>query len=84
MTRFKLLLAPLIAVAVLSTPAAAARRSHVTPRYLAYDAYASVPPRAQYRYVDGPIGVRAPPIRMLAPAPTAGGGCDVGDNPRVC
>ena len=81
MTKSKLLLAPLIAVAMLATPAAA-RTSHVPARHLADDANASVFPTAPY--MNGPVGVRVPHARMFAPAPSDGDTCDIGDNPRVC
>ena len=81
LTKSKLLLAPLIAVAVLATPATA-RTSHATPRYLADDANAGVSPTAHY--INGPVGIRVPHVRTFAPAPSGGDTCDVGDNPRVC
>jgi hypothetical protein len=81
MTRFKPLLVPLIAVAVLATPAAA-RARHVTPRHLTDDANAifSTTPL----YMNGPVAIRVPHVRSFAPPPSDGGTCDVGDNPRVC
>jgi hypothetical protein len=80
MTKSKLLLAPLIAVAVLATPAMA-RTSHVTPQHLVDDANASVSPTDHY--INGPVGIRVPRVRTFAP-PSYADTCDVGDNPRVC
>jgi hypothetical protein len=77
MTKSKLLLAPLFAVAVFATPAMA-RTSHVIPRYLVDDASAS----ATAHYIND--GIRLPRVRTFAPAPSDGGTCDVGDNARIC
>lgn len=79
MENFKLLLAPLIAVAVFAAPATA-RTSHVTSQHLADDANARVSPTA----LNGPAGIRAARDRTFAPAPSDGGTCDVGDNPHAC
>jgi hypothetical protein len=77
MTKSKLLSAALIAAVMLATPAMA-RTSHVTSRHLA----ASVSPTAHY--ISGPVGIRAPRVGAFATAPSDGGTCDVGDNPRIC
>ena len=79
MTKLKLLPAALIAAAMLATPAMA-RTSHVTSRHLAEDANASVSFTAHY----GPVGIRAPRLGAFATAPSDGGTCDVGDDPRIC
>ncbi|HEX7894958.1 MAG TPA: hypothetical protein VF447_12255 [Terriglobales bacterium] len=81
MEKSKRLLALPIAVAVLAAPAMA-RKSHVGPQNLAYDANASVSPTV--RYINGPVGIRVPRVRTFGPAPSDGGTCDVGDNARVC
>jgi len=81
MTKLKLLSAALIAAAMLATPAMA-RTSHVTSRHLAGDANASASPTAHY--VHGPVGIRAPRLGAFATAPSDGGTCDVGDDPRIC
>jgi hypothetical protein len=81
MTKSKLLSAALIAAAMLATPAMA-RTSHVTSRHLAVDANASVSPTAHY--ISGPIGFRAPRVGAFAAAPSDGGVCDAGDDPRIC
>jgi hypothetical protein len=81
MTKLKLLSAALIATAMLATPAMA-RKSHVTSRHLAEDANASASPTAHY--IHGPVGIRAPRLGAFATAPSDGGTCDVGDDPRIC
>jgi hypothetical protein len=81
MTELKLLSAALIAAATLATPAMA-RTSHVTSRHLAVDANARVSHTAHY--ISGPVGMRAPRVGAFATAPSDGGTCDVGDNPRIC
>jgi hypothetical protein len=81
MTKLKLLSAALIAAAMLATPAMA-RTSHVTSRHLAEDANASASPTAHY--IHGPVGIRAPRLGAFATAPSDGGTCDVGDDPRIC
>jgi hypothetical protein len=81
MTKSKLLSAALIATAMLATPAMA-RTSHVTSRHLAVDANASVSPAAHY--ISGPVGIRAPRGGAFAAAPSDGGMCDAGDDPRIC
>ena len=81
MTKLKLLSAALIATAMLATPAMA-RKSHVTSRHLAEDANASASPTAHY--IHGPVGIRAPRLGAFATAPSDGGACDVGDDPRIC
>lgn len=80
MTKLKLLSATLIA-AMLATPAMA-RTSHVTSRHLAQDTNASASPTAHY--IHGPVGIRAPRLGAFATAPSDGGTCDVGDDPRIC
>ena len=35
------------------------------------------------RYIDGPVGIRAPRV-AIPPAPPDGENCDVGDNPFIC
>lgn len=82
MIKSKFLLAPLIAVAVLATPAMA-RTNHVTPRQLVDYANAGVSPTAHYN-INGPVGIRMSRVRTFAPAPSYARTCDVGDNPRVC
>jgi hypothetical protein len=82
MTKTKFLLAPLIAVAVLATPATA-RTSHVNPQHLGDDANSSASPRAHYN-ANGAIGIRVPHARTFAPGASYGDTCDIGDNPRVC
>ena len=81
MTKSKLLSAALIAAAMLATPAMA-RTSHVISRHLAEGAHASASPTAHY--ISGPVGIRAPRVGAFATAPSDGGTCDVGDNPRIC
>ena len=81
MTKLKFLSAALIAGATLATPAMA-RTSHVTSRHLAVDANASVSPTAHY--ISGPVAIRAPRVGALATAPSDGGMCDAGDDPRIC
>jgi hypothetical protein len=81
MTKFKLLSAALIAAAMLATPAMA-RTRHVTPRHLIDDANASVSPTAHY--INDLFGIREPRVGAVAPAPSGGGACDVGDNPHIC
>jgi hypothetical protein len=84
MTKSKLLSAALIAAAMLATPAMA-RTSHVTSRHLAVDANASVSPTAHYiSDISGPVGIRAPRVGAFATAPSDGGICDAGDDPRIC
>ena len=81
MTKSKFLLAPLIAVAVLATPAMA--RTNYAPRRLVDYANTRVSPTAHYN-INGPVGIRMSRVRTFAPAPSYVGTCDVGDNPRVC
>ncbi len=81
MTKLKLLSAALIAAAMLATPAMA-RTSHVTSLHRAEDANASASPTA--RYIDGRVGIPAPPVGAFPPAPPDEENCDVGDNPRIC
>jgi hypothetical protein len=81
MTELKLLSAALIAAAILATPAMA-RTSHVTSRRLAEDANARASLTAHY--IHGPVAVRAPRLGAFATAPSDGGACDVGDDPRIC
>jgi hypothetical protein len=81
MTKSKLLSAALIAAAMLATPAMA-RTSHVTSRQLAVDANASVSPTVHY--ISGPVGIRAPRVGAFVTAPSDGGICDAGDDPRIC
>jgi hypothetical protein len=81
MTKLKLLPAALIAAAMLATPAMA-RTSHVTSRHLAENANASASPTTHY--IRGPVGIRAPRLGAFATAPSDGGTCDVGDDPRIC
>jgi hypothetical protein len=65
----KLPAAVLIAAAMFADPAVVARTSHVTSRH---------------RAKDGRVGMSAPRIGALPPAPANGEDCDVGDNPRIC
>jgi len=81
MTELKLLLAALIAVAMLATPAMA-HTSHVTSRHPAKDANASASPTA--RYIDGRVGISALRVGAFPPASPDGENCDAGDNPRIC
>jgi methionine-rich copper-binding protein CopC len=81
MTKLKLLSATLIAAAMLTTPAMA-RTNYVTSRHPAEDAHASASPAAGY--IDGRVGISAPRVGALPPAPPDGENCDVGDNPRIC
>jgi hypothetical protein len=81
MTELKLLSAALIAAAMLATPAMA-RTSHVTSQHLAKDANASA--SLTVHYIHGPVAVRAPRLGAFATAPSDGGACDVGDDPRIC
>ena len=81
MTKLKVLSAALIFAAVLATPAMS-RASHVTSRHRAEDANASAFPTD--RYIDGRVGISAPPVGAFPPAPPDGENCDVGDNPRIC
>ena len=80
MTKLKLLSAALIAGAMLVTPAMA-RNSHVNSRHLAEHANASASPTAHH---SGPVGIRAPHVGAFATAPSEGGICDAGDDPRIC
>jgi hypothetical protein len=78
----KLLSAALIAAAVLATPAMAGT-SHVTSRHRrARDANASASPTAHH--IDGRVGISAPRVGTVPPAPPDGENCDVGDNPFIC
>jgi hypothetical protein len=81
MTKSRFLSAALIATAALATPAMA-RTSHVTSLHLAVDANASASPTAHY--ISGPVGIRAPRVGAFAMAPSDGGICDAGDDPRIC
>jgi hypothetical protein len=81
MTRLKLPLAALIAAAMFASPAMA-RTSHVTLPHRAADANASASPTTGY--IDGHVGISAPRVGALPPAPDDGEDCDVGDNPRIC
>ena len=78
MTELKLLSAGLIAAAMLATPAMA-RTRHVTSRE---DDNASA--STIRHYFDGRVGIRAPAVGVIPPAPPDGENCDVGDNERVC
>ena len=81
MTKSKLLSAALIAAAMLATPAMA-RESQANSRHLVLDANASAAPGA--RSTDERFCHRAPAVGAFATAPSDGGTCDVGDNPRIC
>jgi hypothetical protein len=74
MTKSKLLSVALVAAAMLATPAMAST-SHVTSRHLAVDANPSGSPTAHY--VSARVGA-------VATAPSDGGVCDAGDDPRIC
>jgi hypothetical protein len=81
MTKSRFLSAALIATAVLATPAMA-RTSHVNSRHLAVDANASASPSAHS--ISGAVSIRTQRVGALAAAPSDGGICDAGDDPRIC
>jgi hypothetical protein len=81
MTNRNFLWAALISAAMIATPAIA-RTSYVISRHHAHDANAGASPTSNH--IHRRVGISAPYVSALPAAPTGGGNCDVGDNPRIC